>query len=62
MKKNLLMNTLVVLGLALGTCASAYGMVFKGGSPSPEIDPSLAISSLTLLGGALAVLRVRHKK
>jgi LPXTG-motif cell wall-anchored protein len=60
MKKNLLMYTLVVLGLALGTCASAYGMAF--GKNTPEIDPSLAITGLTLLGGSLAVLRARRKK
>lgn len=58
MKKNLLMNTLVVLGLALGTCASAHAMAFKG----PEVDPGLVISGLTLLGGSLAVLRARRKK
>jgi LPXTG-motif cell wall-anchored protein len=28
----------------------------------PEVDPSLAISGLTLLAGTLAVLRVRRKK
>jgi hypothetical protein len=61
MKKNLLMNTLVVLGLALGTCASAHGMVF-GGNATPEIDPSLAISGLTLLVGSLAVMRVKRSK
>lgn len=59
MKKNLLMNTLVVLGFALGTCASAHGMAFF---KKPEVDPSLAISGLTLLGGTLAVMRARFKK
>jgi hypothetical protein len=64
MKKNLLMNTLVVLGLVLGTCASAHGMVFGGRIPAstPEIDPSLAISGLTLLAGSLAVLRAKRSK
>jgi LPXTG-motif cell wall-anchored protein len=28
----------------------------------PEIDPSLAISGITLLAGSLAVLSVRRKK
>ncbi|MGB7983892.1 MAG: hypothetical protein WCF54_01905 [Terracidiphilus sp.] len=60
MKKNLLINTLMVLGIALSACASAHGMAFAG--KHPEIDPSLAISSLTLLGGSLAILRVRRKK
>lgn len=51
----------VVLGLALGTCNAAYGLVFFPHS-SPEVDPSLAIGSLTLLAGTLAVLRARRKK
>jgi hypothetical protein len=59
MTKNLLKYVLVVLGLALGTAAAAHGMVlFK----KPEVDPSLAISGLTLLAGTLAVLRVRRNK
>jgi hypothetical protein len=63
MKKNLLMNTLVVLGLALGACVSAHGMAFSivHGS-TPEIDPSLAISGLTLLVGSLAVMRAKRSK
>jgi hypothetical protein len=59
MSKNLLKYTLLVLGLALGTCVSAHGMMF---THKPEIDPSLAISGLTLLAGTLAVLRVRRSK
>jgi hypothetical protein len=59
MKKNLLKYSLVVLGLALGTSSAAHGLVF---SLKPEIDPNLAISALTLLGGTLAVLRVRRSK
>jgi len=62
MKKNLLMNTLVVLGLALSACASAHGMAFTRNPTTPEIDPSLAISGLTLLVGSLAVLRVKRSK
>jgi hypothetical protein len=59
MTKNLLKYSLVVLGLALGACASAHGMVlFK----KPEVDPGLAISGLTLLAGTIAVLRVRRQK
>ncbi|MGO9777265.1 MAG: hypothetical protein ACLQGT_15145 [Terracidiphilus sp.] len=59
MTKNLLKYSLLVLGLALGTCVSAHGMVFVH---KPEIDPNLAISGLTLLAGSLAVLRVRRSK
>jgi hypothetical protein len=57
--KNLLKNAFIVLGLALCTSTAAYAGPHKG---SPEVDPSLAIGGLTLLAGALAVLRVRHKK
>ncbi len=59
MSKNLLNNTLVVLGFALASCVAAHGMAFDR---RPEVDPSLAISGLTLLAGTLAVLRVRRKK
>lgn len=59
MTKNLFKYSLVVLGIALGTCTAAYGMMFK---QAPEIDPSLAVSALTLLAGSLAVLRIRRNK
>jgi LPXTG-motif cell wall-anchored protein len=59
MTKNLLKNTFVVLGFALASCIVAHGMAFD---KRPEVDPSLAISGLTLLAGTLAVLRVRRKK
>jgi len=62
MNKNYLKYALVVLGLALGTCASAHGMVFGGGGKTPEIDPGLAISAITLLAGSLAVMRARRQK
>ncbi|HEY1256955.1 MAG TPA: hypothetical protein VGF01_19470 [Terracidiphilus sp.] len=61
MKKNLFINAAFVLGLVLSCSASVFGMAFTK-KTSPEIDPGLAISALTLLGGTLAVLRVRHKK
>jgi drug/metabolite transporter (DMT)-like permease len=51
----------VVLGIVFGTCAVAHGLAFGHGS-TPEIDPSLAISTITLLAGSLAVLRIRRKK
>jgi len=60
MKKNLLMNTLVVLGFALSACVPA--MAFTHPGTTPEIDPSLAISGLTLLVGSLAVMRVKRSK
>lgn len=51
-----------LLALFLVFCASApsYGLMFR--HPVPEIDPSLTISALTLLAGALAVQRVRRHK
>jgi hypothetical protein len=61
--KNLFKYSLVVLGIALGTCTAAHGMVFFLQHPHrPEIDPSLAVSALTLLAGSLAVLRIRRNK
>jgi hypothetical protein len=63
MAKNLLKYSLVMLGFALVTCLSAHGMVFGHNPPkTPEVDPGLAISGLTLLAGTLAVLRVRRSK
>ena len=60
MKKNLLMNTLVVLGIVLSTSVSAMASSKPG--TTPEIDPSLAISGLTLLVGSLAVMRAKRSK
>lgn len=63
--KNLSKNALAVLILVLYTCVSAHAMAFGGHGGTgakPEIDPSLAISGLTMLAGTLAVLRVRRKK
>jgi hypothetical protein len=70
MTKRLLKSSLLMLFLALGTCSAAHGMIFRtcgipGFPPckkSPEIDPGLAVSALTLLGGTLVVLRARRKK
>lgn len=61
MKKNQLIYALVMLGVALSTCATANALAFRQPA-TPEVDPSLAITALSLLGGTLAVLRVRHKK
>jgi hypothetical protein len=57
--KSLLKYTLGLLSIMLGTCTAAHALVFAG---RPEIDPSLAISALTLLAGSLAVLGVRRGK
>jgi LPXTG-motif cell wall-anchored protein len=60
--KNLLKYSLLMLGLALGTCSIAFGMAFRPNPHVPEVDPSLAIGGLALLAGTIAVLRVRRKK
>jgi hypothetical protein len=58
--KNLL-NYIFTLGIVFVLCVPAHGLVFHG-QPTPEIDPSLAISAITLLAGSLVVLRIRRKK
>ncbi|MGA3161172.1 MAG: hypothetical protein ABSC77_08130 [Terracidiphilus sp.] len=60
MTKNLFKYSLVALGIAFGTCAVAHGLAFS--KRRPEIDPSLAVSAVTLLAGSLAVLHVRRNK
>jgi hypothetical protein len=61
--KNFMKYAFVVLGLALGVCASAHGMAFnQPGHPAPEVDPGLAIRAITLLAGSLAVMRIRRQK
>ena len=57
--KSSMKYALGVLGILLGTCTTAHALMFRG---VPEIDPSLAISALTLLAGSLAVLGIRRKK
>ena len=57
--KSYMKYALGVLGLLLGTCATAHGLAF---SKHPEVDPSLAISAITLLAGSLAVLNIRRSK
>ncbi len=59
MTKNLLKYALITLGFAFGTCTYAHALLFRH---SPEVDPSLAVSALTLLAGSLAVARIRRKK
>jgi hypothetical protein len=45
---------LVLLGLAVPS--------FAGGPPVPEIDPAGVPAALTLLGGALLVIRGRRRR
>jgi peptidoglycan/LPS O-acetylase OafA/YrhL len=54
--------TFVLIALAFGACTAVEAMALGGRAPSPEIDPGLAVSAIALLGGTLAVLRVRRKK
>lgn len=65
MVKSLLRFVLIVLGLALCTGTAAHALAFgpcPGCPHTPEIDPGLAVSALTLLAGSLAVLSIRRKK
>lgn len=48
-----------VLFLSFSATAVAFGAVRVA---APELDPSSAMAALTLLGGAVAVLRGRRKK
>lgn len=57
--KSFLKYSFGLLGIMLGMCAPAHALMFR---LSPEVDPSLAISALTLLAGSLAVLGVRRGK
>ena len=61
MKISRLKCALAVMIVLFGVCSVAHGMVFHPWH-KPEIDPNLAVSSLTLLAGTLAVLRVRRRK
>lgn len=57
--KNFLRYALGLLGILFGTCTTAHALMFRS---SPEVDPGLAISALTLLAGSLAVLGIRRGK
>jgi hypothetical protein len=53
----------MVLGLALALGASARAQSLKPNIRfAPEINPSLAVSALALLGGTLTVFRARKGK
>ncbi len=57
--KSFMKYALGVLGILLVTCTTAHALMFRY---TPEVDPSLAISALTLLAGSLAVLGIRRGK
>ena len=62
-RKSYLKYVLGILAVMFGICSAAHGMAFYPiPHRKPEIDPSLAVSSLTLLAGTLAVLRARRSK
>ncbi|MGA7860081.1 MAG: hypothetical protein WCA11_19235 [Terracidiphilus sp.] len=58
MKKNISIYAFMLLTLALFGSTAANAMVLV---PAPEVDPGCAVGSLTLLCGALAILRVKYK-
>ncbi|HEX4320737.1 MAG TPA: LPXTG cell wall anchor domain-containing protein [Acidobacteriaceae bacterium] len=62
--KNSLKLSLFALALALVATPRAHARpqpVSPSPRTAPEVDPSLAIGGLTLLGGSLTVLRSRRK-
>jgi hypothetical protein len=62
MKKSYLKYASVAAAIGLASChtASACALLFR--VPVPEIDPSMAVGSFTLIAGTIAVLRARRKK
>jgi len=55
----------VVVGLLIlgtGTVAVAALPLCGPVTPVPEIDPAMAASALALIGGAVLIIRGRHKK
>jgi hypothetical protein len=74
--KKLLTLSAIALALVLGSSTHALAVTLdnhpttQGPAPktpsraalAPEVDPSLALSALTLLGGSLTVLRMRRRK
>ena len=65
--KKTLKYSFVVFAFALGLSTAAYaGPVSSVPKPSPkaapEVDPTVVVSGLALLGGTLAALRMRRRK
>jgi hypothetical protein len=69
--KKLIKYSLLALGLVLAVSTSAHaqgpecGRGPQGPQPvnsAPEVDPSLAVSAMALLGGSLTVVRARRRK
>jgi LPXTG-motif cell wall-anchored protein len=74
--KKLLTLSAIAVALVLSSSTHAFAAsldnhpVSQGPAPktpsrgalAPEVDPSLALSGLTLLGGSLTVLRMRRRK
>jgi hypothetical protein len=58
MSSNLLKYAFLLLALVLCTSTAANAMMLTA---APEVDPGCAVGSLTLLAGALAVLRAKYK-
>jgi hypothetical protein len=57
----LLKYSFLALALILGVSTAAHADPWWQ-HQAPEVDPGLAISGLTLLGGTLTVLRARRSK
>jgi len=61
----------LILGVSLGLTAASYARPHDrdhnypdppAPKTAPEVDPSLGVSGLALLGGTLALLRARHRE
>jgi len=61
----------LILGVSLGLTAASYARPHDhdhhypdppAPKTAPEVDPSLAVGGLALLGGTLALLRARHRE
>lgn len=67
---NLLKPSILAFALLLHTCNTVPGTRSNPGGPSSpgkpaqaaEVDPGVAIAGITLLAGALTVLRARRRK
>lgn len=71
--KTFLQYSVLVLALAMGTSTRAHAREHEGHEPpqtknppcdnvAPEVDPSMAITGFSMLGGTLMVLRSRLRK
>lgn len=61
MKNPSFMHVLLVLGF-IAVLLPARALALSSPIGAPEVDPSLAVGAIALLGGALAVMRSRRSR